>query len=248
MHLSLRPRQTAAVLAVITLLLMAAHVATQYARLVLGRENLRGLVHMFDLDRGGNIPAFYSVIVVLFAALCLWLIADHAARSGRAYARHWKILAILLAIVALHEGTQLHHLFVIRPETQEQRLTWGPFYFSWTLSYGVAVLVVGLIYLPFILHLPRATRYLVLVAGLLYVSGALGMEMVAGLYIAEGGTRDFAFTTMTAVEEFLEMTGMLVFIYALMDYMAHRHIGLQLGIKPDPQPAPLMEEISSPAA
>ena len=241
MELSMRPLRTARVLAGLILLFMAAHIATQYARIELGRENLRGLVRLFDLDANGNIPSFYSAVTFLFAAACLYAIGVHAARTSAAYVRHWKALAILFVLVAIEEAAGVHHSFNLRVPEVDRR-AWGPFYFTWTITYAVVVLLIAVVFLKFVVaHLPQLTRYLFVIAALLYVSGALGMEMIAGMYVAEGGRRPFVLSTMAAIEEFMEMAGVVVFIYGLMHYMSLRGIGIGVVIERDPSPAPLLE-------
>jgi hypothetical protein len=61
---------------------------------------------------------------------------------------------------------------------------------------------------------------LFILAGTIYVGGALGMEMVNARYADLYGFKNLTYQLMTAVEEFLEMSGIAIFIYALMSYVA----------------------------
>jgi len=48
-------------------------------------------------------------------------------------------------------------------------------------------MIFGLVYLRFLVDLPPKTRHLFLIAGLVYISGVLGMEMVgANLWYRDG--------------------------------------------------------------
>ena len=99
---------------------------------------------------------------------------------------------------------------------------------------GIAfVLFVLLAYLRFLFHLPRKTRLLFLGAGGLFVAGAIGMEMLAaGLdyYIlqdareqkemADSMEMNVIYHALVVVEEFLEMLGIVVFVYALLSYIS----------------------------
>jgi hypothetical protein len=82
------------------------------------------------------------------------------------------------------------------------------------------VLLVGLADLPFLAALPAPTRGLFIVAGAVYVGGAVGMELVEG-YVVEDyhGTENLAFIVASTVEEGLEMVGIVIFIRALMGYL-----------------------------
>ena len=56
----------------------------------------------------------------------------------------------------------------------------GVLYFAWVIPYGIAVLILGAACLRFVLRLDRATRNLFIVAGALYVGGAVGFELIGG--------------------------------------------------------------------
>ena len=93
----------------------------------------------------------------------------------------------------------------------------GFLYYAWVLPYGILVALFLAVYAGFVRRLPAATRRLFLLAGALYVSGALGFELVEGLYASRAGGRLFA--ALITVEECLEMLGVVLFIYALLSYL-----------------------------
>jgi hypothetical protein len=59
----------------------------------------------------------------------------------------------------------------------------GVFGTSWLLAGGPFTIIAFLVYWRFFLHLPLATRVLFLVAGSLYIAGAIGFEAVSGRYL-----------------------------------------------------------------
>lgn len=83
----------------------------------------------------------------------------------------------------------------------------------------ILLAVLGVLYAGFILALPARIRNLCVLAGLLFVTGAAGLEMVGGLFASSSGQESFGFVAESTVEEFLEMLGITVFIYALMEYL-----------------------------
>jgi hypothetical protein len=110
-----------------------------------------------------------------------------------------------------------------------------------------AILVLA--YWRFVLTLPRQTKRLVIAAGALFVAGALGAEMVAGLWESRNGADTHRYELITAAEEFLEMTGVLVFIYALVAYIESKLGGLTIvvGARTDgEQSLASIEEASKP--
>jgi len=66
-----------------------------------------------------------------------------------------------------------------------------------------------------IVSLPARTRTLFLIAGAVYVSGAVVLEMAGGAYASTHGT-DLAYGALASVEEVLEMAGIVVMLYARM--------------------------------
>ena len=52
-----------------------------------------------------------------------------------------------------------------------------------------------------------------------YVGGALGMELIKGRHSYLYGQKNLAYGVITTIEESLEMLGIVVFIYALLDYI-----------------------------
>jgi len=61
---------------------------------------------------------------------------------------------------------------------------------------------------------------LFILAGITYVGGVLIMEMISARYSGLHGSQNVRYQMMTVVEEFLEMSGIVIFIYALLSYIA----------------------------
>lgn len=76
-----------------------------------------------------------------------------------------------------------------------------------------------MVYLRFFFALPVKIRVLVLASGILFLSGALGMEMIAGPLVEARGSANFSYALMANMEEFLELSGLVVFITALFLYL-----------------------------
>jgi hypothetical protein len=99
------------------------------------------------------------------------------------------------------------------------------------IPYGLLALAVAASYARFLLHLPPRTRTLFLVAGGLYVGGALGMEMVAGVLAGiPGWGTEGNLRYAVPVEELCEMLGVVMFIHVLLSYLGRRMGEVRLGI------------------
>jgi hypothetical protein len=66
------------------------------------------------------------------------------------------------------------------------------------------------------------------IAGTIYVVGAIGVEMLTGLYFESHGGGNPGYVALQTVEETLEMSGIVIFIFALADYLDHQFNGLRL--------------------
>lgn len=227
MEIRLDARRIATSLMVIVVLLLLAHIAGTMARYLLHYDQGFGLIDTFNLNFENNVPTFFAAFMLLASA---GLLAVHARMSvGGAGAGHWTGLAILFAFLAVDEDASLHEL-LIDPLQQVLPMT-GPLYFAWVVPYGLALVVVVLLYARFILSLPARTRRLFVAAAGLFVAGALGCELVGGWYLSRhAGEEDFAYQLLVAVEETLEMSGVVAFIYALLDHLRGRMGGQPLRI------------------
>ena len=210
---------------VLVAVLVALHAGVQVARFITGNDRLFGLVYMFSLGADGNVPTLYSSFALLFSALLLAAIASRAA-ADRGY---WWVLSLAFLFLTLDESLEIHEK-LFGPLRQSLH-TSGLLHYAWVIPYGIGAAAFGLAYVRFLMRLPRRTAVIFVVAGLAYVGGAVGMEMIGGLLFEESGSRSAVYVLAQSVEEILEMGGIVLFIYALADYV-ERHCGgltLRLG-------------------
>jgi hypothetical protein len=225
----LRTRRIGRWLTAIIAILVLADLATQYSKYHLGHRKLMGIVALLNLDGEGNLPAFYQSAVLLSAAAAAAVIANAVRRARRPFARHWGGLAGILLYLATDEAAGLHELLI---EPLHDLLRAGGFLeFTWVVAGLAFVLVVGLTYLKFLLALEWRTRWKVLLAGGLYVSGAAGVEMIGAAYASRWGAANFGFSLLCAVEETLEMAGAALMLVALLGHARSSGAKLQLTVE-----------------
>ena len=213
----IRPKRVVAGCMIGVALLVTLNLAVQYAKRMLGYESLLGLVRLFTLNQETNLPTWFSALLLLAAAVLLLLIASlERARAAR-FTRHWFGLAVIFFYLATDEAAEIHGLFNVVGAAIGSSS--GLFYWPWvTVALGL-VLVVTLAYLRFVADLPPKARWLFVGAGALYVFGAVGMEMLGSLYTETYGEEPFAYALLFTLEETLEMSGVVLLIYALLDYL-----------------------------
>lgn len=100
-------------------------------------------------------------------------------------------------------------------------------HFTWVIVGVAFVGVVGLAYIPFLLRLPKRTCWLFVLAGLVYVGGAIGVESVSAKEYYLSNATSLQFPVISAVEEFMEMAGAIIFMYALLDHLGSFVAGVE---------------------
>ncbi len=209
------PQRIARALSYIVVLLTAAHTFTQASKYFWNHERLLGFVKLFDLNRESNIPSWYSSCALLF---CAYLLANIAyLKKDFSYSGHWKVLSSIFVYLSADEAAELHEKwnFLLHPLIH----TTGPLAFPWVIPFSIFVIIVLLSYLKFLGHLTPKIRWLFLAAGAIYVGAALGSELIEGYLLGDSGIETFAFQLAVALEESLEMFGIVIFMYALLSYL-----------------------------
>ncbi len=205
-------------------LLVGAHFAVVAVRLTTGHANLHGLTPLFDLDVEANVPTLVSAVALLGAASLFWATGSATHRHGRAYAKHWRGLAVVFVLLALDEAAGFHEK-LSAPLRDAMQLT-GVLHYAWIVPYALLVAALGIVYARFLLALdPVAKRHLV-GAGVVFLAGAVGLEMVGGLIASAETPTEAAFVAAVTCEETLEMVGVALLVRGLVAYN-ERHFGLQ---------------------
>lgn len=229
-------------LASIIIFLTMASLGGQIAKHFFNHPTLGGLVDTFYVDKENNVPTWFSSIQILFAAALTALVAVHAYSRGDAFRRHWAVLAVILVFLSLDEVASLHERTMGPLQRLLGHVPHGAFAPTW-LILGIAfVAVVGFSFLRFFLALRRAEQVHLSAAAVIFLSGAIGGEMAAGiLFLPEGldsflnFEETFGYVILTQTEELLEMTGILVFVDFLLRRLA-REPPLSISLKRDDIP------------
>jgi hypothetical protein len=174
----------------------------------------------FNMDAELGFPAWFTQ-TLLFSAAALAAFISHTKISSR-HRDHLAFvgMAAVLLYLSIDEGVALHEMIAL-PVREAFSITSGPWIFAWTIPALVIVPLVGLFFLRFFLRLPRRHQVLLGLAASTYIFGALGLEIVAGFYWSEQNfVFDEVYRALTAAEEGLENTGVILTICALTDMLA----------------------------
>lgn len=218
MILVVSARRLAAVLGGAVAFLALAYVLIRVARHGFDHDQVLGLARLFDLDGEWNVPAWFSSVTLSLPAILLAIIGWAERRRRASYTWHWLFLAVVFAGLSLDEAVGLHELSV---EPLRAALhTRGVLLFAWVIPGVGFVAAMGIAYLRFVRALPPPSRRGVLLAGSLYVGGALGLELVGGALVSAGLKDSVFFSLEVLIEETLEMSGVVVFIHVLVAHLA----------------------------
>lgn len=194
---------------------------------------------LFSVNAERTIPTWYGALLLFFAAALLAFIA-HAKRAGQdRYTRYWVGLVVVFLFLSMDEGAVIHE--VIADTLQSELDLSGYLTFGWQLVYVPLVIVFALLYLRFLFHLPPRTRYLFMLAGAVYVGGAVVVEGISANQYDLGGGVSFDYLAIATVEELMEMLGVVVLIYTLLAYIVEQQYAFvfrPLAVAPEsPHPA-----------
>lgn len=177
------------------------------------RQPRNSLVYFFGLSYEQNFPTWYVASLLLLCSVVLGLIACAKQRRKAPYVGHWWTLAAAFLYISLDETTEIH----------EHGSDWfdlgGFLYFGWVVPASIVVAVLGRSYLKFLIHLPRKTRNQFILAGAVYVGGALGVEFFLGYWTDLHGRRNLGYGLIDWVQESMELFGVSWFLCSLTEYL-----------------------------
>ena len=180
------------------------------------------LVEKFSLDLERNFPTYFSALLLFTSSVLfylIWWIKEHSpeTRDGR----YWLGLGMIFLFLSIDEAAHIHEHF-------DTKLIWGAYKttgllaWPWVIVYGSLVTLFVLGYFKFWLRLPEAFKISYLLAGSVYVSSALGFEMLEALeYSTHQGAATFKYIVLSSFEESLEMSAITFLIYTNMRYLAY---------------------------
>ena len=155
---------------------------------------------IFDVDEEDSFPTWFSAMLLLLTSVSLALQSFAAKQNKNALAGQWGVLAVGFLFLSIDEIAGMH-------ETLNSLIE-----ISWTIPGGIGAGLVGLYFIPFLLKIPRPLAVKFVIAGAIYLGGALGVEVLTDPYLENDALNTLAYNLWTAVEEAMEMGGVLFFL------------------------------------
>jgi hypothetical protein len=218
LKVSISPLKVAMGMIIIVILLTILSTIGHAVQYFYGEEVFVHYVRLFNIAGEANIPTWFSSFSLAAAGLLFFLIAALRKASGQMnFLTHWRVLGIIFIYIAIDEFSWIHEILI--DPLRGAFNTRGVFYFPWVIPATILMVIFLLAYRRFIFHLPPQTRLLLVASGVVYVTGALGMEFVDG-YLADYHTGQTLLRGGVAtLEEILEMTGFTLLVFTLLNHI-----------------------------
>lgn len=218
LNLSFSGKKLTKALFVACIIMFSLNLIGIYFKIYQGKDSsLTNMIYyFFDASREGSVQTFFSALLLCFASAIVFLIG-RMLDSKDATRKYWFVLGGIFCYLALDESLMFHEQFnKLRPVVNDKS---GFLFFTWVLPYAGLVLLAGLFFFRFLLVLAPITRNLFIVSGVIYVGAAIGFELFEGYIVHNGGVGSHGDVLLPPIEEFFEMCGIALFVYACLRHV-----------------------------
>lgn len=206
----------AKVLAIIALLLLTVSLIAALTSGLANPSDMSGFRRFLYVDAENNAPTYFSVVLMIMNALLLATLAVRTAHSGSNLYPYWAGLSLGFFCMGFDESFEIHERFMkpMRKLIGEDDL--GIFYYSWVIPALLLIAFLGLLFWRFLAAIRDTTRLRLIVAGTLYLGGAIGAEMLGGWYVERNSQANVGYLFIVTAEEGLEMAGLIALFWAVL--------------------------------
>ena len=187
------------------------------------------LVGLFALATEKNIPTLYSTAIIAFSAILLWACyKQNDTDQPKLIKKNFMVLSYIFTLLAIDEWISIHDVIggsIGNAITPTLSAKFG----AWTTVYFILSVALLLFFSKFLFRLPKKTAVLFFTAGSIYVLGAIGFEYLAdegitySLAALSALNLDAKVFLISIIEESLEITGILLFNYTLIQYLNQKY-------------------------
>lgn len=222
MNVTITPKTAFISLLTIIALLLIGNIAGIFLRI----QFHNNIFFLLDFNSEKNIPTLYSAVAILSASTLLALIASAHKNKKEPYLP-WMGLSLIFIFLAIDEFASIHER--IDTPLRAALNTSGLLFYAWVIPYALGLLIFVAAYLKFLLRLPKEIMLLFITSGAIFVTGALGLELLEGI-IHDNYGYGVLYQICYTIEEVMEMFGIALFIYALLSYMSEQFSNFSVNI------------------
>ncbi|WP_109314026.1 hypothetical protein [Ruegeria sp. AU67] len=188
------------------------HVAGTITRLEIGRFSA-DVTFWFDLNTERKVGAIFSTGLLAACGL-LMLYSAFLERNQSTAAIGWVLFACILLYMAGDEFFQLHErsgaLIGMKGKFGDHVVP------GWVRVMAIVVTLLCILMSYFWWKLPIDLRVRLFIAAIVFLTGAMGIEIISSAYVMKHGPDNFAYAKLAALEEGLEMIGVLIVIDSML--------------------------------
>lgn len=235
---TIQPRKAGIFLGIIAVVMSALAITADLVELTYDNGGAHGasnpfiwpIARQFNFVEEGNLANFYQGLQLVLAAVLL-LVVWRGKVLRKEPRGHWLALGLIFLFLGADEVAQIHETTIANTianlRHHESDKT------GWFWLYLPLVGLFGATYVPFLLRLPRRIAILMVISGCIYVGGAVGVEKFVNWFAGKYGDDTVAYVLIDNLGEFMESSGIALFIYTILCHMAHegREIAFRIADK-----------------
>lgn len=223
------PNKTLKILLATIFILLIGNIITIYLLPFFDYNYKNSIIRLFNFDTEQNIPTTFSFLILGFSSILLQHIAMFHKKNNLEY-KTWLFLGFAFMFLAFDEALSLHE--TLSSIMKKLFGLEGFLYYAWVIPYGIALLLALIPLTKLLLKLPVEISRLFFISGVIFVAGAIGLEMIEGQIQFSDSRYNINYLILYSIEETLEMLGVSLFIYALLRYIIISKIGpIKIGFK-----------------
>ncbi len=213
----------------VIIFLTVMHVILQIFRLWGGHDEVWGLTHMFNFDEEYNIPTVFSFLLFCIISYLAGVISYITEKNKGPYVLQWMGISLIFAFLGLDEIISLHEQWEVVLHVSLH--TTGILRYIWQLPYVIFFMFIMAAYVPFWKNLKSSIRHAMTWSAVAYLMGVIVFETLGGWYFSNHGERNIIYMSFATAEEIMEMLGLTIFIYALLEYLRLEFSFLNIELK-----------------
>lgn len=201
-RISVDPRRVTSALTLVATILLSAHAVVMTYDIMV--EDVPFLLRQIvDVNDEHNLPTWFSGFNLLLATAALGVCTRWRSELRDPVRFRWAVLFWGFLFLSIDEIAGIHESINTAVDT------------SWAVGGAVIAFFLGIWFLPLLKSLPKRAVIGFVVAGALYVGGAVGVEIIAEPLDSDS----LAYNLSTLVEEGMEMFGVIVFLRTLLFHL-----------------------------
>lgn len=222
MNIVLNRKKIVNFLIIIALLLIFIHTVILGIYYYIDDPDKFDFVRMFDLDMERNVPTLFSSLIFAISSFLFYLLSRLPKEQENRNRRYWLGLSFVFIFLSFDESAKIHEQ--LGDFTERFVDASGFLHYPWVISYSILVLILAAVYLRFFLKMKRKIFWSFVAAAVIFLSGALGFELLGANESSQHGTDTVTYSVLYTIEESLEMFGVIYLIHILLGLLDQTNV------------------------